>query len=1126
MSPAQRRLEERVAAVRDRLRRRTYRVAGIWVAAGAGAVLALAWVLSGPEGWRQGSDVPFVLDLVVVVFVAAGYLLTRAGARRWFDEAPLSSAIEGAAGLAEGTVRGSLELSRAVPRGVSPSLVTRAAARTVERLNRSVDELSGALGASVRSWAVRGSGAATALAVVLVVLTVASPGRSGRALTGLAAPFRFMADPVLEPIDVDPGSVEVQRGSDVLVAVKAPGRESADITWQSSGEVARTESLVLTGGVGSMSFEAVSSVIEYRVRTPDGAVAGPFRIVPVDPLFVGDVRIEVAYPPHTGIPSEEYRSVVPPLRLPVGTRVIVDGRASRPLSQAALSDEDGREVFRPAIDGPVFEGTWVPRASGTYTWTFADEQGGPAATRPDPLEVLLLPDSAPGVTIPIPGRDTVLPLTLKQPLIIEAHDDYGLRRLELVAYRVTAFGEARAPVTQGLDLGGTRAALARPLLDLTGWGLLPGDQVRYHARAVDNAPVPQETLTPEYVLRVPQASEMRRDAEDQLREMAQRLEELADEAGRKADETRDMERQAVAERQDEGRQPGRPEPSELGFEEREELREALENQQAMTGQVDSMRAELAALQEIMKEAGQADPELRRDLEELQELLRQIASEGLQERLEELSRSLDQQDARDARKSLEELAKEQENFRDRIEESLERFRRAAAEQDFRATKSEVAELARQEEALSDAFEEGDDPARRAEQQAQLEQRAGELDQRMERLEERLEQLGEKDAAREVQEARESAQQASQQMSQAREQAERQRSREAGEKAQEAAASLEEAAEQLEQAQQQMAAQQAEQAQQALRDASDDALSLARRQTELRQDMQGGGQERIDQMRADEASLLQGVRNLAQNLQASSEEAGRSSPELSAQIGQAMESIQRTIQAMESRRGPSPSPSAAAEQAVADLNQLALMAMAGAEQMGQQGQGQGGGEEVSQQLEQLAQQQGEVNNQTGQLTPLQLGEQALREQLERLAQEQQKVADDLGELSEEEGAQERSLGDLERLAQEAQALAQQLAQGRLDPETVRRQEQLFHRLLDAGRSLERDEDVSEERESEVAGVFERADVVPLRADQLGALKYRLPDADQLQGLSPAVRQLVLQYFERLNRGASGAGPGTGR
>ena len=114
----------------------------------------------------------------------------------------------------------------------------------------------------------------------------------------------------------------------------------------------------------------------------------------------------------------------------------------------------------------------------------------------------------------------------------------------------------------------------------------------------------------------------------------------------------------------------------------------------------------------------------------------------------------------------------------------------------------------------------------------------------------------------------------------------------------------------------------------------------------------------------------------------------------------------------------------------------------------------------------------------------------------------------------------MGDLQELADEAAAIAQQLAQGRLTPEMAQRQERLFHRLLDAGRSLEREE-FSDERESEDATAFERGQVIPLTADQLGALRYRLPDAEQLQRLSPAVRQLVIQYFERLNRGGAGSG-----
>ena len=1116
MSPERERLERQVGAVRAHLAGRAFVAALAWLGVAVALVLVAAWVLAGPEGWRQGSDVPLVLDLLLLLLTAVLVLGVRRGVLRWFGEAPLSEALEEAAGLRRGVVRGALELNRELPHGVSPSLLARATDQAAAALSREPSALAGGLGRSVTFWLRRASGTLAGMAVLLTLLAVASPQRAGKAWGGLSAPLRTMADPVFPPLSLTPGTLEVPRGSDVEVRLEAPGRAVARLTWQAAGDVVTDETLELVDGVGVKVFPALSVAVEYRASTPDGASTATHRLVPMDPLFVSDLTVEVAYPPHTGLLPEEFRGTVPPLRLPVGTRLLVEGRASRPLSQAALVDSSGAGVFDLTLDDGRFQGSWRPVAGGRFVWHFLDEDGAAAALQPEPLELTLLPDSAPSVSIPLPGRDTILPLTLKQPLILEARDDYGLRRLELVAQRVTAFGEAMEPVIQGLDLGGTRAALARPLLDLTTWGLLPGDQVRYHARAVDNAPVAQATASREYVLRMPLASEMRRDAEEQLDDVAKRLEEIAAEAEAKAEETRDLQREAAANRQEESNRPGRPNPQEeMGFEEKEELRRALEDQERLTGEVDSLKAELEALQRAMEDAGQADPQLSEDLKELQKLLEQIAGERLQERLEELSEGLDQEDARQANQSLEELAKEQENFRDRLEESLERFRRAAVEQDFRATQSEMDELARKQEALADAMKEADKPELRAEQQEQLQKEAESLEERMERLQERLEQLGEEDAAREVQKARAEAQKGQQQMQEARQQAERQQNQQAGEKAEEAAQQMEKAAEQLEEAQQQMAQEQAQAALEALRQAADGALSLARRQAELKDAMQGAGPDQLSEMRADEASLLQGVRNLAQNLMESGDMAGNQ--QISVQMGWAMESLQRTIQALENRRGPTPAPAAAADQAVDDLNQLALMAMAGAEQMtGQQGQGQSG-EEVSEQLEQLAQQQGEVFNQTGQLTPMQLGEQALREQLERLAQEQQSVAEDLGELSQEEGAQEESLGDLNELAAEAQALAQAMAQGRLTPEMMQRQERLFHRLLDAGRSLQKeDEEVSDERESTAPGAFQRGDVVPLSPDALGALRYRIPDAERLQRLSPAVRQLVIQYFERLNRG----------
>ena len=205
--------------------------------------------------------------------------------------------------------------------------------------------------------------------------------------------------------------------------------------------------------------------------------------------------------------------------------------------------------------------------------------------------------------------------------------------------------------------------------------------------------------------------------------------------------------------------------------------------------------------------------------------------------------------------------------------------------------------------------------------------------------------------------------------------------------------------------------------------------------------------------------------------------------------------------------------AAEQAVGALNQVALAAMAAAQQAGQMGQSQAA-QQMMEQMEQLAQQQGSINSQTGQLTPMQLGEQAMAQQLQDAAQRQEDVAEELQDIAQRPGAQDDALGDLEAMALEAMELADRLSGNRLDAETLQRQEELFHRMLDAGRSLEKDE-FSEERESTAPGEFERDEVDSLSAEDLGGLRFQLPPAETLRRLSPAQRQMVLDYFERLNR-----------
>ena len=1118
MSPASTRLESRVRSVRHHIRGRLIRIVSLWVAGVLALLFAGAFLLSGPEGWRQGSDAPFLLDLLTAAVAVAAFLLVRRLSRSWLSETRVARAMEGAAGVRPGVLRGSLELTRKTPEGVSGALAQRAVVGVLRDLEGRGDRaLSGELASSLATWRRRGLALAGAGAVLVAALVISSPSRASATLAGLASPVATLVDPVLPALVVAPGSVEVQRGADVDVEISAAGRDVVELVHQSAGDIVRVERLAVEEGRARHVFESVAAAIEYRVRDVEGNQTPTYVLTPVDPLFVSDLTIYVTYPPHTGLPPDEYRGDPPPLRLPAGSSLRFEGRTSRPLASVALVDSAGADVAAFDVDGSTFGGRWRPRRSTVAEWRFRDRSGGPAEIQPEPVEVRLVPDAVPVIRISTPGRDTVMPLNLRQPLAIEAGDDYGLRRVELVAYRVTSIGEREEPVAQGFDVGGQRAVLARPLLDLRSWGLLPGDTVRYFARAVDNAPSGQVAVSREYALRMPEAAEVRREAEDAFEGAADRLQELAEEAGRQATENRERAMEAAVRRGSE--QASRD--AQADFEEREELASRLEEQAAMSAELDSLAAEMEALERMMEEAGQADPELRRQLSELQEMLDRMTGDELEQRMEELAEALSREDLERANRSLESMAGEQESFRERLEEALERFRRAALEQDFRATTSEVEEVARQEQALADAMTEADAPELRADQQEELARETEALEERMEALRERLSEMGEDEVAGGVEQAREQASLAREQMQEAGRRSRQGQTAEAGQEAQEAADRMEDVAREMQEAMERMAQDRMQAQQEALLRTADDALTLARRQGDLRERMRGAGQEELAAMRAQEASLLRGVENMAENLQRASDGAMGANREIAAQMGLAMESLQNTIEAMEGRRGATPAPAAQAEQAVADLNQLALMAVAGAQQMGQQGQGQSG-EEVAQQLEELAQQQGDLMNQSTQLMPMQLGQQAMSEQLQQMSQGQESVASNLGDLADEPGS-EQSLGDLQQLAQEAEALARELEQGRLTPEVVRRQERLFHRLLDAGRSLEREE-FSEERESETPGAFERGRILSLTGAQLGIMPYEVPDGEQLQRLSPAVRQLVLDYFERLNRTTPRGGRGS--
>lgn len=205
---------------------------------------------------------------------------------------------------------------------------------------------------------------------------------------------------------------------------------------------------------------------------------------------------------------------------------------------------------------------------------------------------------------------------------------------------------------------------------------------------------------------------------------------------------------------------------------------------------------------------------------------------------------------------------------------------------------------------------------------------------------------------------------------------------------------------------------------------------------------------------------------------------------------------------------------ARQTVEALNRLALALLQNGDQVAQSTEGTGM-RDAMQELAEMARRQGSLSGQANSLLPLDLGQRAMSEQLREMAREQSEIAKKLGGMNDMVGGSDDILGQLDDLAAEAEALARELSGGRLTPELLARQERLFHRLLDAGRTLEREE-VSEQRVAERPGDVGYSSAAELDPRLLnGGLRYPVPSPAVLRGLPPAYRKLVMEYFDRLNR-----------
>jgi len=1075
--------------------------AGAILVSSAGVVFAIA--AAGMLLAPRVSAVLAAWAAILGVAGAAGWAAARAGAAA----APpaLGRLVEQAAGTRSGSVQSTVTPA-AGRSGASADLFALADRRAAGIVEQATPLVRRTLARETR----RALGVAVGVGLAGAVLFVAAAPATGRA--AFWHPLRTLRD-ARAPVRVLLDRATVRRGDSVTVTIEAPAAARAVLWTRGPGEAWRGAAVTLdSAGRAARRVGPLES--DLYVKAASGARTSAVRRVTVAlPAFVAALELTARYPAYLARADEPLVSGADTVPIPAGTEILTSGSASVALARAAWSHAGRGPASRLAVEGARFSGRLLPAASGTWRLDLTAADGAPLEGAAPELELRVIPDSAPVVLVPLPGRDTTLPLSLRQPLVVDARDDHGLSRLELVSWRVSRTGKTGQPLRQPLDVSGVgERAIVQGDLDATARGLLPGDTLRLRVDAWDNAPVPHRGQSVEYALRLPSLDELRAATREAAQDAAAAADSLAAEQRALGERTGTLAQERSRDAAPSGTRtppPGAAQAGTLPFQATERAEALAREQEALQQRVRALAREVAEIARAAHAAGIDDTAFQARLREVQQLLERAISPELEQRLRDLQRALARLDPEAMRQALQRLAEAQQQLKEELERSGELFRRAAVEGALASLAADAEELRQRQAEWNRADAPRADTAAARGERA-LAARADSLGRGIAQAAQDLARAA--DAAPEAQplaRSQDAARRAQRAMEQAAGAAVAGDARAAGATGAEAETALAEIPEALRARRDSLVQAWREETLAALDQALSETAALARRQQQVAEALERG--EGGAATRSRQASVEEGTAMVERHIR---EAAGRHalvSPQLERALGFAQRQMAATREQLEQGEPNTPAAAALAGEAVDALNATALALARSRGQVAGARSGTGFAEAVEQ-LARLAESQGGLNGQAQGLLPLMgLGGQAVLEQLRALATRQRALAEQLERLQAAGGS--AAAGPL---AEEARELARQLEAGRLDRQTIERQSRLYRRLLDAGRTLAGPEpDDQKERVSRpaIGDSVHLPGVLAAGATGAGP-KLRYPTWEELARLTPEQRRLVLEYFRLIN------------
>ena len=950
------------------------------------------------------------------------------------------------------------------------------------------------------------------LALLFLAFGLIFPSSLNLAFYAFSHPLTEIVVPEKFDLVVWPGDFEAVKYSDVEIKIKAEGEKPclAKLCWRNLGAAWNQEELKgkeepKEGDFDfAYTFKEVKRSFDYYVQA-EGIESQKYRVKVVDKPRVTGMKLTLDYPRYTRLQRVVLDENDGNIAAVKGTKVTIQATANKPIRSAALVFQGSVEKDMKVEKNKATQQITVLK-DDSYHLELSDSSGNKSQ---DPIEyqITVIPDEYPQVEIVEPGQDRDLTETMDLRLFVRAKDDFGFSSLKLV-FQILSAGMESKEKTQDIPIRKNHSAEMEVdyLWDLSGVGLVPSDVVKYRVEVYDNDNVsgPKKGVSRTYHARLPSIAEIVREIDKKHSDQIVDLEDLQKEEKKVQEKLEKLSRELLRE-------------TKMDWGKQKEAEEILKEQQKLADRVKELADAVESSCSKLEENRLATLEMIEKMMELRKLIEELAPPELKEAMQKLQEALSELDPEKIREALKKMEFSLEEMIQRMERTIALLKRMQAEQKMDTAIKMLEDLEQKQEEINQKLREveQDKISELAEQEMPIQQKTDFLEQNLEQLGDlmsELDLLPESD----IEELKNLVQKsgikdALTQMMEKLSQNDRAQSLKSGSSC---SAKFSDMGQQMSNLRAKMQNRSLDDIIAGIKKAIFDLLYLSESQEKLleRTDRLAEEDFELRSLAGEQQTLETGAAQVAGDLEKLALKSYFMSPEIGQSISQSLAMMKETVKYLDERN------KGAAQkfeiEALYGLNQTAKKLMEAMENAGGSCSG-SGMEEFFSQLQGCCNKQKGINQKTLSFEDLGAGlsleEQA---QLERLAAEQEAVRKSVEELGQEFGERKEILGSLDKLGDEIAEVVKDLQGRDVTDQTIRAQEKILSRLLDAEKSLSK-RDYSRERKAEVG-----EDIVRKGPDEL---PFDLGEKDRLhrewlkkvfeESYPKEYEELIQEYFRKL-------------